>query len=58
MRRMAHDPVVAPTVRSAEHLEPRFVFEDAEAAADAKLERFGKQPNRSEEHTSELQSQR
>ena len=27
-RRMAHDPVVAETVRAAEHLEPRFVLVD------------------------------
>lgn len=43
---MSHDPVVAETVRSADHLEPHFVFEDQESAADAKLAaRGGKRPN-------------
>ena len=43
--RMAHDPISTPTERAAEHLEPRYVFPDAEAAADAKLAALGKRPN-------------
>jgi arylsulfatase len=49
---MTHDPVVAETVRLAEHLEPRFVLEEHEQAAEAKLAAFraggagpGKRPN-------------
>ena len=42
---MAHDPISTPTERAAEHLEPRYVFPDAEAAADAKLAALGKRPN-------------
>jgi arylsulfatase len=33
------------TVRTAEHLEPRFVFDDHEAAAQAKLDARGRRPN-------------
>ncbi|MBM3673689.1 MAG: arylsulfatase [Actinobacteria bacterium] len=43
---MAHDPVVAETVRDAAHLEPHFVFDAQEAAAAAKLAaRDGKRTN-------------
>jgi arylsulfatase len=43
---MPHDPVVTPTVREHEDREPRFVFPEQEAAADAKLAaRGGKRPN-------------
>ena len=46
---MVHDPVVAETVRSADHLEPRFVLEAQEAAATARLNAYrgtsGKRPN-------------
>ncbi|MGZ8752960.1 MAG: arylsulfatase [Acidimicrobiia bacterium] len=37
---MTHDPVVAETVRQAEHLEPRFVLEEHERSAEAKLAEF------------------
>src|SRR4051812_50022261 len=42
---MAHDPISTPAARAAEHLEPRYVFPEAEAAADAKLAALGKRPN-------------
>ncbi|WP_208027658.1 arylsulfatase [Rhabdothermincola sediminis] len=46
---MAHDPVVAETVREADHLEPRFVLPDQEARVAAKLDAYrgatGKRPN-------------
>ena len=46
---MVHDPVVAETVRSADHLEPRFVLEAQEAAGTARLNAYrgasGKRPN-------------
>lgn len=46
---MAHDPVVADAVRSAEHLEPRFVLEPQETAAAARLAAYrgedGRRPN-------------
>src|SRR5215471_19935098 len=45
---MVHDPVTAEAVKQADNLEPRFVFDEFEAAAEAKLERFragGKRPN-------------
>ncbi len=46
---MAHDPVVAETVRAAEHLEPRFVLADQEQRAGACLNAYrgaaGKRPN-------------
>ena len=34
---MAHDPVVDPTVRDAEHLEPHFVHAGQEEAAATRL---------------------
>ena len=46
---MVHDPVVAETVRSADHLEPRFVIDAQEQAAAVRLAAFrgasGKRPN-------------
>ncbi len=45
---MAHDPVVASAVRSADHLEPRFVLDEQEARAASKLAAYregGKRPN-------------
>ena len=42
---MAHDPITAVTVQDASHLEPHFLFPDAEAAADAKLGARAKRPN-------------
>ncbi len=45
---MAHDPIVAPTVSEAEHLEPRFVHPEQEAVANERLAAFtkdGKRPN-------------
>jgi len=42
---MAHDPISTPTERVADHLEPRYVFPEAEAAADAKLAALGRRPN-------------
>jgi arylsulfatase len=46
---MAHDPVVAPTTRSAENLEPRFVLDQQEKHATARLSSYqgadGKRPN-------------
>ena len=42
---MAHDPISTVAERAADHLEPRYVFPDAEAAADAKLAALGKRPN-------------
>ena len=45
---MAHDPVVAETARTAEHLEPRFVMAAQEERAAAKLASYrerGKRPN-------------
>src|SRR4051812_1601070 len=45
MRRMAHDPISTATERTAEHLEPRYLFPDAETAADAKLAALGRRPN-------------
>ncbi|WP_208026754.1 hypothetical protein [Rhabdothermincola sediminis] len=46
---MAHDPVVAETVREADHLEPRFVLPDQEARVAARLDAYrgatGKRPN-------------
>src|SRR3954454_8366455 len=42
---MAHDPISTPTERVVDHLEPRYVFPDAEAAADAKLAARGRRPN-------------
>lgn len=45
---MTHDPVVAPTVRLAPHLEPRFVLDEWEAHAEEKLAAFragGRRPN-------------
>lgn len=46
---MAHDPVVAETVREAEHLEPRFVIDEQEQRAAEKLAAYrgptGKRPN-------------
>jgi arylsulfatase len=45
---MAHDPVVDPVVRDAEHLEPHFVHEGQEAATRdrlATMARDGKRPN-------------
>src|SRR6186997_2875194 len=46
---MAHDPVVAETVREAEHLEPRFVIESQEEKAAERLAAYrgqtGKRPN-------------
>src|SRR6476469_10513381 len=45
MRCMAHDPISTPTERVADHLEPRYVFPEAEAAADAKLAARTRRPN-------------
>ena len=45
---MAHDTVVTPAVRSADHLEPRFVLPEQEERAAAKLAAYragGKRPN-------------
>ncbi|HYD09365.1 MAG TPA: arylsulfatase, partial [Acidimicrobiales bacterium] len=42
---MTHDPVAAPTTRLAPHLEPRFVFDDHEAAAAATLAGRRTRPN-------------
>ncbi len=45
---MAHDPIVKPTVREAEHLEPRFVHSEQEAVANERLAAFsrdGQRPN-------------
>ena len=46
---MAHDPVVAETVRVRDSLEPRFVIEDQERQAELARQRFrgaaGKRPN-------------
>jgi arylsulfatase A-like enzyme len=45
---MAHDPIVEQTVRAADHLEPRFVQPEQEAAASERLAAFardGKRPN-------------
>ena len=46
---MTFDPVVADTVREAPNLEPRFVFDEHEAAAEAKLAAYragGQAPER------------
>jgi arylsulfatase len=46
---MAHDPIVAPTVRPAENLEPRFRLEPQEERAAARLSSYqgsdGRRPN-------------
>ncbi len=45
---MAHDPIVATTIRQAPHLEPRFVHEGQESAAAERLaaySREGRRPN-------------
>ena len=52
VRGTACDHAAWPTIRSslrpsstAKNTEPRFVFEDAEAAADARLAAYGRKPN-------------
>jgi arylsulfatase len=47
---MAHDPIAAPTVKLAEHLEPIFHHADQAAAGKSRLEQFlkrsgGRRPN-------------
>lgn len=45
---MAHDPVTAPTTLLAPNLEPRFVFDDHESVAEARLAtraESGRRPN-------------
>ena len=37
---MAHDPVVAETVRMADNLEPRFVLDGQEQRAQAALDAY------------------
>src|SRR5262245_50733064 len=46
MPSMAHDPIVTEPVRAADHLEPRFVFEEHEAVARERLAAFGKDGKR------------
>jgi hypothetical protein len=43
---MAHDPIVEPTVREAEHLEPRFVHPEQEAVANERLTGFSRDGKR------------
>ena len=42
---MVHDSITAATVQDAPHLEPHFVFPDAEAAATEKLNARTTRPN-------------